>query len=84
MNSYFYEALSEKDNNHRYVVDKFESNGRTYGWIGKSGTSQAAPVVTGVIALWLQENPTLTPDQVREVIMNTSTHTVSGSFTRSV
>ena len=34
--------------------------------------------MTGGIALWLQENPTLTPDQVREIIMNTSTHTVSG------
>ena len=78
MNSYFYEALPEKDNEQNYVVEKFESNGRTYGWYVNSGTSMAAPVVTGVIALWLQENPTLTPDQVREVIMNTSTHTVSG------
>ena len=78
MNSSFYENLSEVDGHQKYVVDKFESNGRTYGWYVNSGTSQAAPVVTGVVALWLQENPTLTPDQVREVIMNTSTHTVSG------
>ena len=78
MNSYFYEALPETDPLQDLVVDKFESNGRTYGWLGISGTSQATPVVTGVVALWLQENPTLTPDQVREVIMNTSTHTVSG------
>lgn len=78
MNSSFYENLSEEDGLQKYVVDKFESNGRTYGWYVNSGTSQAAPVVTGVVALWLQENPTLTPDQVREVIMNTSTHTVSG------
>lgn len=78
MNSSFYENLSEEDYLQDYVAEKFESNGRTYGWYVNSGTSQAAPVVTGVIALWLQENPTLTPDQVREVIMNTSTHTVSG------
>lgn len=78
MNSSFYENLSEEDNLKDNVVEKFESNGRTYGWYSKNGTSMAAPVVTGVIALWLQENPTLTPDQVREVIMNTSTHTVSG------
>lgn len=78
MNSSFYENLSEEDGLQDDVVEKFESNGRTYGWYSMSGTSMAAPVVTGVIALWLQENPTLTPDQVREVIMNTSTHTVSG------
>ncbi len=78
MNSSFYENLSEEDYLQDYVVDTFESNGRTYGWYVISGTSMAAPAVTGVIALWLQENPTLTPDQVREVIMNTSTHTVSG------
>ena len=78
MNSSFYENLSEEDYLQDYVVEKFESNGRTYGWYVNSGTSQAGPVVTGVIALWLQENPTLTPDQVREVIMNTSTHSVSG------
>ncbi len=78
MNSSFYEALSEEDYLQDYVVEKFESNGRTYGWYSMDGTSMAAPVVTGVIALWLQENPTLTPDQVREVIMNTSTHPVRG------
>ncbi len=78
MNSYFYEALPETDNLQNNVAEKFECNGRTYGWYSMNGTSMATPVVTGVVALWLQENPTLTPDQVREVIMNTSTHTITG------
>ena len=78
MNSYFLEALTASDGLRNYIVDTFQSNGRTYGWYGSSGTSMAAPVVTGVVALWLQENPQLTPDQVREVIMNTSIQNVSG------
>ncbi|PPK92443.1 serine protease AprX [Kineococcus xinjiangensis] len=38
-----------------------------------SGTSQAAAVVSGEVALLLQENPSLTPDQVKRLLMNTST-----------
>ncbi|WP_211297328.1 S8 family serine peptidase [Geodermatophilus tzadiensis] len=38
-----------------------------------SGTSQAAAVVSGEVALLLQEEPRLTPDQVKRQIMSTST-----------
>ncbi|MGY1778680.1 S8 family serine peptidase [Geodermatophilus sp. SYSU D00804] len=37
-----------------------------------SGTSQAAAVVSGEVALLLQEDPRLTPDQVKRQIMSTS------------
>ncbi|WP_448625253.1 S8 family serine peptidase [Geodermatophilus sp. URMC 64] len=37
-----------------------------------SGTSQAAAVVSGEVALLLQENPALTPDQVKQKLMTTA------------
>ena len=49
-------------------------NGQTYYYLAESGTSMAAPVVAGVIALWLQAKPDLTPAQALEVIRLTSTH----------
>ena len=38
-----------------------------------SGTSQAAAVVSGAVALLLQQRPTLTPDQVKRLLTNTAT-----------
>jgi serine protease AprX len=37
-----------------------------------SGTSQAAAVVSGGVALMLQQRPTMTPDQVKAVLMGTA------------
>ena len=37
-----------------------------------SGTSQAAAVVSGAAALLLQQRPTLTPDQVKKLLMSTA------------
>lgn len=55
-------------------VRRFTYNGRTYGWYSDMGTSMSAPVVTGVIALWLQANPRLTPKDCLDIIAKTSTH----------
>ena len=41
-------------------------------WAGQSGSSQASPTVAGIVALWLQAKPDLTPDDVLTVIKNTS------------
>jgi subtilisin family serine protease len=38
----------------------------------KDGTSMPAPYVSGVVALMLSANPYLTPEQVRQIIVNTA------------
>lgn len=53
-------------------VAEFMFNGRKYFWNSNTGTSMASPVVGGVVALWLQADPTLTPERVRGVIARTS------------
>jgi subtilisin family serine protease len=43
-----------------------------YAYERLSGTSMASPNVAGVAALLLQANPDLTPEQVKQVLMNTA------------
>lgn len=42
-------------------------------WGPMEGTSMACPVATGTMGLWLQADPTLTIDDVHEIISKTST-----------
>jgi len=53
-------------------------NGREYPWKGFSGTSMATPCAAGIVALWLQADPTLTPEKVKDIIKATSHQTVEG------
>lgn len=50
--------------------EKIQSTTYNYGYM--SGTSQAAPVVAGIIATWLEANPSLTIDDVRDIIAATA------------
>ena len=45
-----------------------------YPYSSLSGTSMSCPHVSGIIALWLQANPSLTLDEVKELISRTSRH----------
>ncbi|MBR5638176.1 MAG: S8 family serine peptidase [Muribaculaceae bacterium] len=48
-------------------------NGTTYKWGQMSGTSMATPITAGVVVLFLQADPTLDVDRVKDVIANTAT-----------
>ena len=54
-----------------YIVSWSEFQGERYPWALNSGTSMSTPVVAGVIALWLQAKPNLTPEEVRQVLSRT-------------
>ncbi|CAD6493156.1 MAG: Subtilase family protein [Candidatus Argoarchaeum ethanivorans] len=47
--------------------------GTAGGYVTMSGTSMTAPHVAGVAALMLEYNPDLTPDRVRQILMDTAT-----------
>ncbi len=54
-----------------YTVGYATYDGEEYPFARISGTSMATPVVTGIIALWLQACPTLSPDDIRELFAAT-------------
>ncbi len=53
------------------IYSSFIGSNSSYSY--KSGTSMSAPYVTGVAALYLETNPTATPQQVYDFLMETST-----------
>jgi len=54
------------------------ASGNSHDYFKLSGTSMATPVVSGAVALMLQQNSKLTPDQVKARLMKTA----SKSFAR--
>ena len=50
-------------------------------WMRGSGTSQAAAVTAGAVALLLQDRPELTPDQVKHLLTSTAVSMADGGDT---
>src|SRR6266550_4974130 len=53
------------------------ASGKSGNYFMLSGTSMAAPVVSGAAALLIQQHPSLTPDQVKARLMKTATKTLN-------
>jgi len=71
--SHFYRDNNPQDTYFPTLVVTSTSFGdATYPWGAYSGTSMSSPIVGGIVALWLQADPELTPDEVKAVMQRTS------------
>lgn len=61
------------DDSNDNVAKYDEKDGRKQPYLIAQGTSLAAPVVSGIVALWLEQNPTLTPQDVKNILAMTCT-----------
>lgn len=77
-------SVNHFDTTHNYNATNIETvsglNDGTTAWAfaKMSGTSMASPIVTGIIALWLQAKPDLTLDQIKTILQ---TQSITDSFT---
>lgn len=63
------------------LVDSFSVNGDTYYFVMFEGTSMATPMVTGILALWLQQYPELTTKQAISLMKKTA---ITDNFTGTI
>ena len=63
------------------IYDTTQWNGQINHYGSMSGTSMSCPVMTGVVALWMQQNPSLGIDSVRAIVHRTARN---DSFTGSL
>jgi subtilisin family serine protease len=54
------------------VVAVVDDGMRQHHWYALNGTSMSSPYAAGVYALWLQADPTLTVDEIREITIATA------------
>lgn len=79
--TYIVSSLSSYYSGNKIKSHKFTWNGREYDFGYMEGTSMASPFIAGVMATWLQAFPSMTPEQVREILQKTARH---DSFTGDV
>lgn len=75
VSSYSHYYINRGNENENTLSAKLEEEGR-FGrinyWGNMQGTSMAAPFAAGVIALWLEANPQLSPEDVRAIMRETA------------
>lgn len=59
-------------NDESEVTKQLTIGGKQYEFGAMSGTSMATPYMSGICALWLEADPTLTHSQIREIAQNTA------------
>lgn len=83
-------ALMPGGDEYNLVAAKFVSprNGQTYSYAMFQGTSMSSPMTSGIVALLLEVNPQLNPQQVMDILketaikdLNTGTIPATGSTT---
>ncbi len=62
-----------------YDVARYTYKDRTYVWQAEQGTSMATPFLAGVVATWLQADPSLTVSKVRDILKKTADPLVGNS-----
>ncbi len=75
MNSFYLkDGSAEKTKIYEDTLTAYKATvfGKEYGMWGMSGTSMACPITAGIVALWLQANPDLTPEDIKGVLERTS------------
>ena len=59
------------DTEYHFMTGHVVKNEHDYYYGAYEGTSMAAPVVSGIVALWMEANPKLTVKQIKEIMKET-------------
>lgn len=70
--SYSYYYLAANPNMNSGVSARLDDSRRSHSWLEMSGTSMSSPFVAGVCALWLEADPTLTVDDIKNIMKETA------------